>query len=166
MAYVPGYEWDIFVSYASDDNRGQAVEKCVAIVEREISDNLVNFFSPKEKVRIYFDRRRLAPNKVAKARASRPRVEPVSGALSTVAAASWKVAKMGPPLVETSVPMGSGANAPSGKVLNEKSWPKRSLTMNTVFGLVVEKDSWFAYTGARGGGGGPFSGSIQLTALP
>jgi hypothetical protein len=60
MGYVPGFEWDIFVSYASDDNRDHAVEKFVEVVENEISDNLVNFFSPKEKIKIYFDRKRLA----------------------------------------------------------------------------------------------------------
>src|SRR4051794_14309963 len=60
MPYVPGFEYDLFISYASDDNHGGAVEGFVTTVGEHISRNLVNCFSPKEKIRIYFDRQRLA----------------------------------------------------------------------------------------------------------
>src|SRR4051812_10933563 len=59
MPYVPGFEYDLFISYASDDNERSAVEEFAATLERHISDNLVNCFSPKEKIRTYFDRQRL-----------------------------------------------------------------------------------------------------------
>ena len=58
MPYVPGFDYDIFVSYAAGDNDQGVVEQFVATLEKQISDNLVNAFS-KEKVRIYFDRQRL-----------------------------------------------------------------------------------------------------------
>lgn len=60
MPYVPGFEYDLFLSYASGDNYQGAVEEFVGVIEKHISDNLVNCFSPKEKIRIYFDRERLA----------------------------------------------------------------------------------------------------------
>ena len=60
MPYVPGFEYDLFLSYSSDDNERAAVEEFVATLEKHISDNLVNSFSPKEKIRTYFDRQRLA----------------------------------------------------------------------------------------------------------
>lgn len=59
MPYVPGFDYDLFISYASGDNTDGIVEQFVATLEKQISDNLVNTFS-KEKVRIYFDRERLA----------------------------------------------------------------------------------------------------------
>lgn len=60
MSYVPGFEYDIFLSYASGDNDHGAVEEFVGTLGKHISDNLVNYFSPQEKIRIYFDRERLA----------------------------------------------------------------------------------------------------------
>jgi hypothetical protein len=60
MSYVPGFEYDIFLSYASGDNHQGAVEEFVRALGKQISDNLVNYFSPQEKIRIYFDRERLA----------------------------------------------------------------------------------------------------------
>jgi hypothetical protein len=60
MPYVPGFDYDLFISYASGDNHQGAVEKFVAALDDHISDNLVNYFSPHEKIRIYFDRERLA----------------------------------------------------------------------------------------------------------
>ncbi len=60
MPYVPGFEYDLFISYASEDNSQGAVEEFVATLEKHIADNLVNSFSPKEKIRIYLDRQRLA----------------------------------------------------------------------------------------------------------
>ena len=60
MPYVPGFEYDLFISYAADDNHQSAVEDFAATVEKHISDNLVNCFSPKEKIRTYLDRQRLA----------------------------------------------------------------------------------------------------------
>jgi len=60
MPYVPGFEYDLFLSYASGDNHERAVEEFAAVIEKHISDNLVNCFSPQEKIRIYFDRERLA----------------------------------------------------------------------------------------------------------
>jgi hypothetical protein len=61
MPYVPGFEYDLFLSYSSADNYGGGVEEFVATIEKHISDSLVNCFSPQEKIRIYFDRERLAP---------------------------------------------------------------------------------------------------------
>ena len=60
MPYVPGFEYDLFISYASGDNETDAVAEFAATVGKHISDNLVNCFSPQEKIRIYFDRERLA----------------------------------------------------------------------------------------------------------
>jgi TIR domain len=60
MAYVPGFEYDLFLSYASSDNDQGAVEEFAGVLQKNISDNLVNCFSPQEKVRVYFDRERLA----------------------------------------------------------------------------------------------------------
>lgn len=60
MPYVPGFDYDLFISYASGDNRQGEVEQFAASIEKHICDNLVNSFSPQEKVRIYFDRERLA----------------------------------------------------------------------------------------------------------
>jgi hypothetical protein len=60
MPYVPGFDYDLFLSYASGDNQQDAVEEFVGAIEKHISDNLVNCFSPQEKIRIYFDRERLA----------------------------------------------------------------------------------------------------------
>jgi hypothetical protein len=60
MPYVPGFDYDLFLSYASGDNQQGAVEEFAAAIEKHISDNLVNCFSPQEKIRIYFDRERLA----------------------------------------------------------------------------------------------------------
>jgi hypothetical protein len=60
MPYVPGFEYDLFLSYASGDNYDGAVEEFVGLIEKNISDDLVNCFSPQEKFRIYFDRERLA----------------------------------------------------------------------------------------------------------
>src|SRR5262245_49561197 len=59
MPYVPGFDYDLFISYAAADNDQGVVEQFVATLEKQISDNLVNAFS-KEKVRVYFDRQRLA----------------------------------------------------------------------------------------------------------
>jgi hypothetical protein len=59
MPYVPGFDYDLFISYASGDNTDGVVEQFVAALDKQISDNLVNAFS-KEKVRVYFDRQRLA----------------------------------------------------------------------------------------------------------
>ena len=59
MPYVPGFKYDLFISYAANDNTEGAVEEFVAALEKDISDNLVHANS-KEKVRIYFDRKRLA----------------------------------------------------------------------------------------------------------
>ena len=59
MPYVPGFDNDLFISYASLDNDGGAVVEFVETLEKHLSDNLVNFASPKEKVKIYFDRDRL-----------------------------------------------------------------------------------------------------------
>src|ERR1035438_4570644 len=61
MPYVPGFDYDIFLSYASDDNDQGAVAEFESALEKHISDNLVNCSSPKEKLSIYFDRKRLAP---------------------------------------------------------------------------------------------------------
>jgi len=60
MPYVPGFDYDLFLSYASGDNDQGAVEEFAGALEKHISDNLVNCFSPQEKVRSYFDRERLA----------------------------------------------------------------------------------------------------------
>src|SRR5258708_20976129 len=60
MPYVPGFDYDLFLSYASGDNQQGAVEEFAGAIEKHISDNLVNCFSPQEKIRIYFDRQRLA----------------------------------------------------------------------------------------------------------
>lgn len=60
MPYVPGFDYDLFISYASLDNDGDAVVAFVETLEKHLSDNLVNFASPKEKVKIYFDRKRLS----------------------------------------------------------------------------------------------------------
>src|ERR1019366_7565601 len=60
MPYVPGFDYDLFLSYASGDNDQGAVEEFAGTLEKHISDNLVNCFSPQEKVRVYFDRERLA----------------------------------------------------------------------------------------------------------
>lgn len=59
MPYIPGFDYDLFISYASGDNSEGEIEQFVAALEKQISDNLVSTFS-KEKVRIYFDRQRLA----------------------------------------------------------------------------------------------------------
>lgn len=59
MSYVPGFEYDLFLSYSSADNHEGVVEEFVGAIEKNISDNLVNCFSPQEKIRIYFDRERL-----------------------------------------------------------------------------------------------------------
>ncbi|HYW41755.1 MAG TPA: hypothetical protein VE959_02785 [Bryobacteraceae bacterium] len=60
MPYVPGFDNDIFLSYDSGDNGHGAVEEFVDVIKKHISDNLVNCFSPQEKISIYFDRERLA----------------------------------------------------------------------------------------------------------
>ena len=60
MPYVPGFDYDLFISYATHDNDGDAVVEFVETLEKHLSDNLVNFASPKEKVKVYFDRNRLA----------------------------------------------------------------------------------------------------------
>jgi hypothetical protein len=60
MPYIPGFDYDLFLSYASGDNHRGAVEDFVGVIQEHISDNLVNCFSPQEKIRIYFDRERLA----------------------------------------------------------------------------------------------------------
>jgi hypothetical protein len=60
MSYVPGFEYDVFLSYDSRDNHQSAVEEFVGALRKHISDNLVNYFSPQDKIRIYFDRERLA----------------------------------------------------------------------------------------------------------
>jgi TIR domain len=59
MPYIPGFDNDIFLSYASDDNGEGAVAEFVDAMRKEISSSLVNCRSP-EKVRIYFDRQQLA----------------------------------------------------------------------------------------------------------
>jgi hypothetical protein len=60
MPYVPGFDYDLFLSYAARDNHDGAVEEFIATLDKHISDNLVNCFSPQEKIRVYFDRERLA----------------------------------------------------------------------------------------------------------
>jgi hypothetical protein len=60
MPYVPGFDYDLFLSYASGDNHQGAVEEFAAVLEKNISDNLVNCFSPQEKIRIFFDVERLS----------------------------------------------------------------------------------------------------------
>jgi len=59
MPYVPGFDYDLFISYAAADNDQGVVEQFVETLVKQISDNLVNAHS-KEKVRVYFDRQRLA----------------------------------------------------------------------------------------------------------
>ncbi len=60
MPYVPGFDYDLFITYAADDNDGDAVVDFVETMEKHLSDNLVNFAAPKEKVKVFFDRKRLA----------------------------------------------------------------------------------------------------------
>lgn len=58
MPYVPGFDYDLFISYAAADNDQGVVEQFIALLEKHIADNVVSAFS-KEKVRVYFDRQRL-----------------------------------------------------------------------------------------------------------
>jgi len=60
MPYVPGFDYDLFFSYASSDNHQGCIEEVAGVLAKHVSDNLVNCFSPLEKIRIYFDRERLA----------------------------------------------------------------------------------------------------------
>jgi hypothetical protein len=60
MSYVPGFRNDVFLSYASEDNYEGAVEEFAKALEKHVSDNLVNPASSQEKIRIYFDRKRLS----------------------------------------------------------------------------------------------------------
>jgi TIR domain len=60
MPYVPGFEYDLFVSYASADNTKCGIVELAGAIEKQISDNLVNCHSPQEKVKVYLDRERLA----------------------------------------------------------------------------------------------------------
>jgi hypothetical protein len=60
MSYVPGFRNDVFLSYASGDNHQGAVEEFAKTLEKTVSDNLVNPAALPEKIRIYFDRDRLA----------------------------------------------------------------------------------------------------------
>jgi len=66
MAYVPGFEYDLFLSSASGDNDQGAVEEFTAVLQKHISDNPVNSFSPQDKIHIYFDRERLASQTAVK----------------------------------------------------------------------------------------------------
>src|ERR1044071_5377804 len=58
MAYVPGCRHDLFVSYASENNRDGWVTQFVQALGRELSELLgVRQFNPKES--IFFDQRSL-----------------------------------------------------------------------------------------------------------
>jgi TIR domain len=59
MPYVPGFDYDLFISYAAADNTKGEVAEFVETLEKQISDNLVNAYS-KAKIRVYFDREDLA----------------------------------------------------------------------------------------------------------
>jgi hypothetical protein len=59
MPYLPGFDYDLFISYSAADNDEGVVEQFVAALEKQISDNLVRTFF-KDKVRVYFDRQRSA----------------------------------------------------------------------------------------------------------
>lgn len=58
MPYVPGCSHDLFISYASENNRDGWVEQFVQLLGRELSELLgIRQFNPKES--IFFDRRDL-----------------------------------------------------------------------------------------------------------
>src|SRR5262249_17167747 len=59
MPYIPGFDYDLFISYAAADNDQGVVDQFVATLEKQISDNLVSVL-PTEKIRVYYDRQRLA----------------------------------------------------------------------------------------------------------
>ena len=43
MPYVPGFDYDLFISYATHDNDGDAVVEFVETLDKHLSGNLVNF---------------------------------------------------------------------------------------------------------------------------
>lgn len=57
MAYVPGCRYDLFISYARENNRDRWVEKFEEGLGKELGDLLGRQFSPKES--IFFDQRDL-----------------------------------------------------------------------------------------------------------
>ena len=52
MPYVPGFDYDIFVSYAAADNDQGAVERFIATLEKQISDNSGKRFLERESPRL------------------------------------------------------------------------------------------------------------------
>ncbi|MBZ5521601.1 MAG: toll/interleukin-1 receptor domain-containing protein [Acidobacteriia bacterium] len=57
MAYVPGCQYDLFISYASENNRDGWVEQFEKALSQELGDLLGRQFSPKDSV--FFDKRDL-----------------------------------------------------------------------------------------------------------
>jgi hypothetical protein len=57
MAYVPGCRYDLFISYASDNNRDGWMEQFEKALGQELADLLGRQFAPKESV--FFDKREL-----------------------------------------------------------------------------------------------------------
>jgi hypothetical protein len=57
MAYVPGCRYDLFISYATENNRDGWVDQFQAALGQEVSDLLGNQFNPKDSV--FFDKRNL-----------------------------------------------------------------------------------------------------------
>src|SRR5467141_1842991 len=57
MAYVPGCSYDLFVSYATENNRDGWVEQFEKMLGRELGELLGPQFSPRGS--IFFDRREL-----------------------------------------------------------------------------------------------------------
>lgn len=55
MPYVPGCQYDLFISYACENNRDSWVEQFEKALGQELAELLGRQFSPKES--IYFDRR-------------------------------------------------------------------------------------------------------------
>jgi hypothetical protein len=57
MAYVPGYRYDVFVSYAAENNREGWIEQFVRVLGDEMTELLGRQFNRKES--IFFDKREL-----------------------------------------------------------------------------------------------------------
>jgi hypothetical protein len=57
MAYVPGCRYDLFLSYASENDRDAWVEQFEKALSQELGDLLGRQFDPKESV--FFDKRNL-----------------------------------------------------------------------------------------------------------
>src|SRR5215471_17003770 len=57
MAYVPGSRYDLFISYASENNRDGWVEQFEKALGQELGDLLGRHFGPRES--IFFDKREL-----------------------------------------------------------------------------------------------------------